>query len=314
MLSRSILIAFPVVCNTSPDFVLVPGFISNLDIAWDNPTRAYFFSRLSSFSWLILFDNRGTGLSDRVDAMPTLEERMDDVQAVMDAAGRERAALCGISEGDAMSVLFVATCPERTQALVPCRSYSYFPTWTRPKDRLETFLKVVEEGWGAATTLPYLARSKASDPDAREGWAHYERVEASPSAVISLTRMNSEIDVRHVLPEIRMSTLVVHREGDTRVDVEAARYAARSTNDPKLPGPIGRSSWRQPSVAIVGHPQPNGTRQSRHSKFRTAPRLISGRDPCRTTKTCRSYPQHFGETWSHLTTVPTTMCASSTTG
>ena len=159
---------------------------------------------------------------------------MDDVRAVMDAAGSERAALFGISEGDAMSVLFAATYPERTQALVLCGTYSHFSTWVLANEKLEEFLSVIEQSWGTGASLPYFAPTKASDPILKEGWARYERLGASPSAVISLTRMNSEIDVRHILPAIRVPTLIIHREGDTRVSVEAARYAAREIPNAKL--------------------------------------------------------------------------------
>jgi class 3 adenylate cyclase len=226
--SGDVRIAFQVVGNGPFDLVFIPGFISNLEIAWESPARARFFSRLSSFSRLILFDKRGTGLSDRVSPVPTLEEGMDDVRAVMDAAGCERAALFGVSEGGAMSVLFAATYPDRTQALVLYGTYSHFPTWVLANEELEEFFSRVEQNWGTGASLPYLAPSKASDPLVREAWARYERVGASPSAVISLMRMNSQIDVRHVLPAIRVPTLVVHRVGDTRVSVKAARYAAEN--------------------------------------------------------------------------------------
>lgn len=237
--SGDVRIAFQVVGNGPFDIVFIPGFISNLEIAWESPARARFFSRLSSFSRLILFDKRGTGLSDRVGAVATLEEGMDDVRAVMDAAGSERAALFGISEGGAMSVLFAATYPERTQALVLYGTYSHFPTWVLAKEKLQEFFSHIEQNWGTGASLPYLAPSKASDPIVKEAWARYERVGASPSAVISLMRMNSEIDVRHVLPAIRVPTLIVHREGDTRVSVEAARYAARTIPNAKLFEPPG---------------------------------------------------------------------------
>ena len=155
--SGDVRIAFQVVGGGPFNLVFVPGFISNLDLTWDTPARARFFSRLSSFSRVILFDKRGTGLSDRVSAMPTLEERMDDVRAVMDAAGSERAALFGISEGGAMSVLFAATYPERTQALVLCGTYSHFSTWVLANEKLEEFLSVIEQSWGTGASLPYFA-------------------------------------------------------------------------------------------------------------------------------------------------------------
>jgi class 3 adenylate cyclase len=230
--SGDVRIAFQVIGSGPINLVFVPGFISNLDNAWESPISAHFFSRLSSFSRLILFDKRGTGLSDRVSAIPTLEERMDDVRAVMDAAGSERAALFGISGGGAMCVLFAATYPERTQALVLYGTYSHFPT--RMNEKLEEFLSVIEQSWGTGATLPYFAPTKASDPIMKEAWGRYERNGASPSAVISLMRMNSKIDVRHVLQAVRVPTLILHREGDTRVSVDAARYAARAIPNAKL--------------------------------------------------------------------------------
>jgi class 3 adenylate cyclase len=232
--SGDVRIAFQVIGSGPINLVFVPGFISNLDNAWENPVSARFFSRLSSFSRLILFDKRGTGLSDKVSEIPTLEERMDDVRAVMDAAGSERAALFGISEGGAMCVLFAATYPERTQALVLYGTYSHFPTWVQVDERLEEFLSVIEQSWGTGATLPYFAPTKASDPITKEAWGRYERNGASPSAVISLMRMYSKIDVRHILPAVRVPTLILHREGDTRVSVDAARYAALVIPNAKL--------------------------------------------------------------------------------
>lgn len=251
--SGDVRIAFQVIGTGPLDLVFVPGFISNLEIAWESPFGAQFFPRLSSFSRLILFDKRGTGLSDRAGNMPTLEERMDDVRAVMDAAGSERAALFGISEGGAMSVLFAATYPERTQALVLYGTYSHFPTWVLANEKLEEFLSVIEQSWGTGATLPYFAPTKASDPIIKEAWGRYERVGASPSAVISLMRMNSEIDVRGVLPTVRVPTLILHREGDTRVSVDAARYAARTIPDARLlelPG-IDHLMWVGDTDAIA---------------------------------------------------------------
>jgi pimeloyl-ACP methyl ester carboxylesterase len=134
------------------DLVFVPGFISNLDHYWDQPALAHFLNRLGSFSRLILFDKRGTGLSDRLGNLPSLEERMDDVRAVMDAVDSKRAALFGISEGGAMSVLFAATYPERTQALILYGTYAHFHTWVLPPDRFEPF-------WRRSSSRGELARA-----------------------------------------------------------------------------------------------------------------------------------------------------------
>jgi class 3 adenylate cyclase len=222
--SGHVRIAYQVVGNGPLDLVVVPGYISNLDHIWDEPGLAHFLFRLSAFSRLILFDKRGTGLSDRLGDLPTLEERMDDVRAVMDAVGSKQAALFGISEGGAMSVLFAATYPERTRALVLYGSYGHFPTWVLPPEKFEAFINFIETAWGTGASLNVFAPSKVSDERFKKWWSRFERLGASPSAAIALMRMNNEIDIRHVLSAIRVPTLVLHRTGDLRVNVEAGRY------------------------------------------------------------------------------------------
>jgi len=224
--SGDLRIAYQVVGEGPLDLVFVPGFISNLDLYWDEPNMAHFLSRLGSFSRLILFDKRGTGLSDRLGNLPSLEERMDDVRAVMDAVGSEKAALFGISEGGAMSMLFAATYPERTQALILYGTYADFHTWVLPHERFEPFLEKIDRTWGQGESLTAFAPTKVGDERFRQWWGRFERLGASPSAVIALMRMNSQIDVRHILPTIRVPTLVLHRAGDTRVNVEGGRYLA----------------------------------------------------------------------------------------
>jgi class 3 adenylate cyclase/alpha-beta hydrolase superfamily lysophospholipase len=222
--SGKVRIAYQVVGNGPRDLIVVPGYISNLDHAWDEPGWLHLVTRLSSHSRVILFDKRGTGLSDRPGRLPTLEERMDDVRAVMDAAHSERAALFGISEGGAMSMLFAATYPERTQALVLYGSYGHFPSWVLPPDKFEAFIEVIDNQWGTGASLKVFAPSKVADERFRRWWARFERLGASPSDAIALMRMNNEIDIRHILPSIRVPTLVLHRAGDLRVSVEAGRY------------------------------------------------------------------------------------------
>ena len=222
--SGHVRIAYQVVGNGPLDLVVVPGYISNLDHTWDEPGLAHFLSRLSAFSRLILFDKRGTGLSDRLGDLPTLEERMDDVRAVMDAVGSKQAALFGISEGGAMSILFAATYPERTRALVLYGSYGHFPTWVLPPEKFDAFINFIEKAWGTGASLNVFAPSKVSDERFKRWWSRFERLGASPSAATALMRMNNEIDIRHVLSAIRVPTLVLHRTGDLRVNVEAGRY------------------------------------------------------------------------------------------
>ncbi|KRR17693.1 adenylate/guanylate cyclase domain-containing protein [Bradyrhizobium retamae] len=226
--SGEVRIAYQVVGSGPVDLIVVPGFISNLDHQWDNPALGHLLSRLASFSRLILFDKRGTGLSDRTGTIPTLEQRMDDVRAVMDAVGSERAAVFGTSEGGAMSMLFAASYPERCQALVLYGAYAHFFTWVLPPDKFEGFLEKVEQSWGTGASITAFAPTWASDERFRQWWARSERLGASPSAVLALLRMNAEIDVRHILPTIRTPTLVLHRAGDSRVNVEAGRYLAQT--------------------------------------------------------------------------------------
>ena len=231
--SGDLRIAYQVVGDGPLDLVFVPGFISNLDHYWDQPTLAHFLNRLGSFSRLILFDKRGTGLSDRIGNLPSLEERMDDVRAVMDAVCSERAALFGMSEGGAMSVLFAATYPERTQALILYGTYAHFHTWVLPPDRFEPFLEKIEQSWGTGASLSAFAPTRVTDERFKQWWARFERLGASPTAAIMLMRMNSQIDVRHILPAIRVPTLVLHRSGDTRVNVEGGRYLAANIRGAK---------------------------------------------------------------------------------
>jgi class 3 adenylate cyclase len=237
--SGDVRIAYQVVGEGPFDLVFVPGFISNLDLAWEEPYRARVWTRLAAFARLIMFDKRGTGLSDRAVGVPTLEERMDDVRAVMDAVGSQQAALFGISEGGAMSLLFAATYPERTRALVLYGTYGHFRSWVLPPDRIEAALDRMEKNWGTGDSLRLFAPSVASDETFKLAWARFERLSASPSAVVALMRMNSEIDVRPILPSIRVPTFIIHRQGDVRVNVEAGRFMARQIPNAKyleLPG------------------------------------------------------------------------------
>jgi class 3 adenylate cyclase len=237
--SGDVRIAYQVVGEGPFDLVFVPGFISNLDVAWEEPYRARVWNRLAAFARLIMFDKRGTGLSDRAVGVPTLEERMDDVRAVMDAVGSQQAALFGISEGGAMSVLFAATYPERTRALVLYGTYGHFRSWVLPPERIEAALDRMEKNWGTGESLHLFAPSVASDETFKLSWARFERLGASPSAVVALMRMNSEIDIRPILPSIRVPTFIIHRQGDVRVNVEAGRFMARQIPNAKyleLPG------------------------------------------------------------------------------
>jgi pimeloyl-ACP methyl ester carboxylesterase/DNA-binding winged helix-turn-helix (wHTH) protein/class 3 adenylate cyclase len=231
--SGDVNIAYQVIGDAPLDLVFVMGWVSHLEYFWREPNFARFLNRLASFSRLILFDKRGTGLSDRVpnDQLPTLEQRMDDVRAVMDAVGSERAALCGVSEGGPMCSLFAATYPEKTLALVMIGSYAKrirdedYP-WGPSMEEREQFLEEMREQWGGPMGIEERAPTLAADPQFRDWWATYLRMGASPGAAVALTQMNSEIDVRHVLASIRVPSLIVHRRDDQCLKVEEGRFLA----------------------------------------------------------------------------------------
>ena len=228
--SGAVNIAYSVIGQGAGDLVLVPGFISHLEIDWEEPRHARFLQRLASFSRLIMFDKRGTGLSDRPGGLPDLETRMDDVRAVMDAAGSERAALFGYSEGGPMACLFAATYPHRTTALVlygtyarrrdPDGDYPWAPTW----DERQRYAEEVEREWGRESDLGTMA--PGADAALTRWWRARARAAASPGAARDLILMNSQIDVRNVLPAIGVPTLVIHRSGDRDSRPEEGHYVA----------------------------------------------------------------------------------------
>ena len=253
-------IAHQVVGDAPVDLVYVPGFVSHVEAAWDDPDYTRFLERLASFSRLILFDKRGTGLSDRVPVklLPTLEERMDDVRAVMDAVGSKRAALFGVSEGGPMSMLFATTYPERVSALVLYGTYAKrvrtddYP-WAPTLDEHRTRLDAVEHQWGGPVEVEQWAPSVAGDERFKRWWGQFLRLGASPSAARAVLEMTLEIDVRDILTAIRVPTLVLHRSGDRRIDVGGSRYLADQIPNAKyveLKG-IDHLAWVGDSDAIA---------------------------------------------------------------
>jgi pimeloyl-ACP methyl ester carboxylesterase/DNA-binding winged helix-turn-helix (wHTH) protein len=226
-------IAYQVIGDGPPDLVFVMGWVSHLEYFWREPSFAHFLRRLTSFGRLILFDKRGTGLSDAVpvDELPTLDERLDDVRAVMDAAGSTRAVLVGVSEGGPLCSLFAATYPEKTDALIMIGSYARrmrdvdYP-WGPTREERDAFLETIVREWGGPVGLDVRGPSRMHDPAFREWWAAYLRMGASPGAAVALTRMNAEIDIRDLLPSIQVPTLVIHRMGDQCLRVEEGRFLA----------------------------------------------------------------------------------------
>jgi pimeloyl-ACP methyl ester carboxylesterase len=228
--SGDVNIAYQVVGDGPPDLVLVPGFVSHVELDWGDPRHAHFLSRLASFSRLIRFDKRGTGLSDRPGGLPDLETRMADVRSVMDAAESGGAVLFGYSEGGPMCVLFAATYPELTSALVLYGTYAKrqdpddeYP-WAPTREARQAYAKQVEEDWGWEADMRRMC--PGADEAMARWWAARARAAASPGAARDLILMNSLIDIREILPTIQVPTLVLHRTGDLDSSVAEGRYIA----------------------------------------------------------------------------------------
>jgi pimeloyl-ACP methyl ester carboxylesterase len=238
--SGDVHIAYQVVGDGPIDLVWVPGWFSHVENAWDWPEVAYFFDRLASFSRLMIFDKRGTGLSDPVSTStpPTLEQRMDDVRAVMDAVGSERAAIMGLSEGGPMSALFAATYPERTTALILTGTFAKIvraPDYPAglPQEILIAYVDALAENWGDGRILE-IATPSADTPEYRERMGRYERSAASPGMMRALMYVNFDVDIRPILPAIKVPTLILHREKELMVPVAMGRYLAENIPGARL--------------------------------------------------------------------------------
>ena len=228
-LSGDVSIAYQVMGDGPVDVIVVPGFISHIEFRHELPGYTASLRRLSSFARVVAFDKRGQGLSDRVSDAPSLEQRMDDVRAIMDAIGSQRATLFGHSEGCAMSVLFAATYPERVSGLILFGGYV-----TRRELNIAEILEQRVKFWGTGAMLKRVAPSLTTDPAAVAQFAKFERLSASPGAVKAFTMLNSQIDVSFILPAVRVPTLVLHNQGDVQVPVEKGRELAACIPDAKL--------------------------------------------------------------------------------
>jgi class 3 adenylate cyclase len=243
--SHGVNIAYEVLGDGPMDLVHVPPFISNLELQWEDPAYAKYMQRLASFSRLIMFDKRGTGLSDRVD-VASLDERMDDVRAVMDAAGSDRAVVFGSSESGALAILFSVTYPERVSALVLYGAYprmSWAPDYPDGLEVSEEFFREFEDEWGqvgGGLPLPVLDPGRGNDPASLETAARRDRLSASPGAAATIMRLVFSIDVRDLLPAVRVPTLVVYRTADA-AHAAGSRYLGANIPDAKtveLPGDV----------------------------------------------------------------------------
>jgi class 3 adenylate cyclase len=240
-LSGDVNIAYQIFGDGAIDLVVVVGWVTNIESLWEEPGCARWLQRLASFSRVILFDKRGVGLSDRVpvNELPTLEQRMDDVRAVMDAVGSERAAVYGLSDSGSMCALFAATYPERTTALVMqgCfarRMWAPDYPWGFTPEQASGMLEAIQMEWGGPVRLAALAPSMVNDERFSEWWSRYLRHGGSPATALAFQRMNNEIDVRHVLPSIRVPTLIMMRTGEGGGRMQEAGYMAAQIPGAKL--------------------------------------------------------------------------------
>jgi class 3 adenylate cyclase len=222
--SGEAMIAYQVIGDGPIDLVSVGGPASHLDLQWEEPGTASGFERYASFARLVMFDRRGTGLSDPLDGMPTLEQQMDDLQAVIDAAGLERVALMGAVDAG-LCAMYAATHPDRVTALV-LMGISPTPSAWVTEERLEQMLEVIESGWGQGRLIEIFAPSRADDPRFREWWTRFERGAVTPDAARKILEMNIRVDLREVLPAIRVPTLVLHRSDARLITLEQGREAA----------------------------------------------------------------------------------------
>jgi pimeloyl-ACP methyl ester carboxylesterase len=232
--SGDVHIAYQVFGNGPETLVVIPGFISHVEHVWDSRDQAAWFNHLGRRVRVVMFDKRGTGLSDRLGQLPNLDQRMDDARAVMDAAGIERAALMGVSEGGSLAALFAASHPERCSALILYGAFARFSDWFPTKQKFDGFLNYVQTAWGTGNSIAGFAPSKKGDAEFQRWWGRFERLGGSPSAVINLMHMDSGINIDNILPSISVPTLVLHRTEDPTVSVQAGRFLATHIPGAKL--------------------------------------------------------------------------------
>jgi class 3 adenylate cyclase len=258
--SGEVHIAYQVAGDGPVDLLVVPGFVSHIELFWDNPEIQRFAGTLGRFARLIAFDKRGSGMSDPVAEVPTLEQRMDDVRAVMDAAGSERAVLMGISEGGPMCILFAATYPERTQGLILLGAMARstwapdYPWATTREGLIEAALEFTAPAWGTGENLEVFAPSFGGDAAMRAWWAKLERMAASPSMMEKVLLMFLDVDVREALPLVQAPTLVLHRHGDRVVNVGAGRWLAEHIPGARFVELPGRDHvpWAGDTEPLIG--------------------------------------------------------------
>jgi pimeloyl-ACP methyl ester carboxylesterase len=215
-------IAYQVLGDRPIDLIIVPGLFSHIDFLHELPGYTAFLRRLSHFARVVTFDKRGQGLSDRIDGAPSLEERMDDLRAIMDVIGSRRAVLLGVSEGCPMSVLFAATYPERVSHLILFGGFASAAD-RMPNDVWQSHVEQMVKSWGTGETIRRVAPSQVSNPEAVAQFAKYERLSSSPGALRTVLYIHRKIDVTSILPTVRVPTLVLHNQTDAQVPVALGR-------------------------------------------------------------------------------------------
>jgi pimeloyl-ACP methyl ester carboxylesterase len=251
-LSGDVNIAYQVIGDGPVDIIMVPGLVSHVEFAHELAGYTAFLRRLSTFARVVTFDKRGQGLSDRISGAPSLEQRMDDVRAVMDDIGSQRAVVMGFSEGSAMSVLFAATYPERVVQLILFGGFALAPTFL--SNDLEQRVARITKAWGTGELMKTVVPSQAANQDAVSQFAKMERLSASPGALRAIALLNSQIDIRPILPTLQVPTLVLHRRTDARVPIKVGRdLAARIPNARFIEYPDGdHAFWSGNAEALLG--------------------------------------------------------------
>ena len=211
-------VAYQVFGEGPVNLVYTPGFVSHIENYWDDPSYARWLNRLARHCRVAMFDKRGTGLSDRVSHLPSMDERMEDLRVVMDAAGMDRAAVSGISEGGPLAMLFAASHPERCHSLILYGTFPRFSFWISTDEAFDGLIDYIDNHWGSGASLPMFAPSRQDDPAFQSWWGRFERLGASPAGAMALMRMNREIDITDVLPSIQVPTSIIHRSDDAVLD------------------------------------------------------------------------------------------------
>lgn len=272
------------VFGEGPDLVFAPGAAGSCEWHWEDPNARRFIEGLASFSRVVMFDKRGTGRSDPMSGAPTLEERMDDIRAVMDAAGSSRAAIFGISEGGTLGLLFAHLYPERARALILYGSWARrrwapdYP-WGITDEELEELLDGMERSWA---TGEWWAPTPFDDEQRRMAWALFLRTAASPAMAQDIIRMNCDIDLRDLLPSLSLPTLILHRAGDQWINVGHARYLAERIPEAtyvELPGDDHRF-WLEDTDELLTQIEVflTGKKHRPRRKHATGPGALSRRE------------------------------------